>query len=174
MRQTSFADMHCSLARSLEVVGDWWSPLIVRSVYLGADRFQDLAEDLGLSRNLLADRLRRLVEGGVLARERYADRPPRDRYALTQAGRELVPVLAALTAWGDRWQTPPGGPPVVFEHDGHECRPTVGCGTCGEPLTSDVMTPRPGPGGRRAPGTMLVAGIVSGLAPRRRVVGGED
>jgi len=167
MRQTSFAQMHCSLARSLEVVGDWWSPLILRSIYLGADRFQDLAEDLGLSRNLLADRLRRLVDGGVLTRERYADRPPRDRYALTRAGRELVPILAALTAWGGpvadaaRWAA------VVFEHAGHECRATVGCGTCGEPLTSDAMTPMPGPGGRRAAGTTLVAGIVAGHVPRR-------
>jgi DNA-binding HxlR family transcriptional regulator len=157
MRQTSFADMHCSLARSLEVVGDWWTPLILRDIYLGIDRFQDLADDLGLSRSLLTERLRRLVEGGVITRERYAERPPRDRFALTQAGQELVPILVALTAWGDRWQTPPGGPPLRFRHGDHSAQPTVACATCGEPLHAEDLTPKPGPGGCRGPGTMILA-----------------
>jgi DNA-binding HxlR family transcriptional regulator len=159
MRQTSFAEFHCSLARALEVVGDWWTPLIIRDLYLGLDRFDDLVADLGISRNLLANRLAELVGNGVVERERYSEHPPRDRYVLSGAGRDLVPVLAALTAWGDRWQTPPGGPPMRFGHDGHRCTPQVSCSTCGETLTAERMEVGPGPGGRVAPGTMLVAGL---------------
>src|SRR5262245_22972883 len=98
MRQTSFAQMACSLARSLELVGDWWTPLIIRALQLGVDRFDALAEDLGISRNLLATRLTHLTEHGIVARHRYQDHPPRDRYALTEAGQELWPALMALTA----------------------------------------------------------------------------
>lgn len=157
MRQTSFADMHCSLARSLEVMGDWWSPLIIRDVYLGIDLFTDLVEDLGLSRNLLSERLNRLVDNGLLARERYSQRPPRDRYTLTEAGLELVPILIALTAWGDRWQTPGGGPPIRFHHGDHYARPVVACAECGGQLAAQALTAEPGPGRREAPGTMLMA-----------------
>ncbi|GIH48456.1 transcriptional regulator, HxlR family [Microbispora rosea] len=157
MRQTSFADMHCSLARALEVVGDWWTPLILRDVYLGIDRFSELAEDLGLSRNLLTERLNGLIENGILRRERYQERPPRDRYALTEAGQQVIPILVALTAWGDRWRTPEGGPPIRFQHGDHHAAPMVACGTCGDRITSQDLSAKPGPGGRRAPGTMLIA-----------------
>ncbi|BCJ27347.1 winged helix-turn-helix transcriptional regulator [Actinocatenispora sera] len=157
MRQTSFAEMHCSLARSLEVVGDWWTPLILRDVYLGIDRFADLAEDLGISRNLLTERLNGLVDDGVLRRERYRQRPPRDRYVLTESGRQLIPILVALTAWGDRWQPPDGGPPIRFEHRDHDAVPVVACGACGDAIVADELTARPGPGGRAAPGTMVLA-----------------
>src|SRR5262252_9248412 len=116
MRQTSFADMHCSLAHALELVGDWWTPLILRDLFMGLDRFDDLVTDLGISRNLLSTRLAELVAQGVVERQRYSDRPPRDHYRLTRSGRELVPIFAALTAWGDRWATPPFGPPVLFRH----------------------------------------------------------
>lgn len=158
MRQTSFADMHCSIARSLEVIGDWWSPLIIRDVYLGLDRFDDLATDLGISRGLLADRLATLVAGGVLRTVPYSTRPPRHRYALTPAGAELVPVLIALTAWGDRWRSG-GVPPIRFEHDtcGAPLDARVTCATCGGEVLAGEVTPRPGPGGRIARGTMLVA-----------------
>lgn len=155
--------MHCSLARSLEVMGDWWTPLIVRDVYLGVDRFQDLVEDLGISRNLLTARLNTLTAAGILDRVPYSERPPRDRYVLTEAGRELVAVLIALTAWGDRWRAPAEGPPIRFEHHGHEARPQVSCGECGEVLDPAAITPRPGPGGRAAPGTMVVARRLAGL-----------
>ncbi|HEY3506316.1 MAG TPA: helix-turn-helix domain-containing protein [Actinocatenispora sp.] len=149
--------MHCSLARTLEVVGDWWTPLILRDVYLGIDRFADLADDLGVSRNLLTERLTGLVDNGILRRERYRDHPPRDRYALTESGRQLVPILVALTAWGDEWQTPEGGPPIRFRHGDHVAAPVVACGECGDEIASADLTPEPGPGGRRAPGTMLLA-----------------
>jgi DNA-binding HxlR family transcriptional regulator len=160
MRQTSFAGFHCSLARSLEVMGDWWTPLILRDIGLGVDRFDDLAADLGISRNLLARRLAGLVDNGLLEPVGYSEHPPRQYYRLTRAGGELLPVLAALTAWGDRWQTPPGGPPLRFEHAGHECRPEVTCSDCGEALTVANLEPRPGPGAVAAPGTAVVVGRV--------------
>jgi hypothetical protein len=105
-----------------------------------------------------------IVEHGIVERQRYSDRPPRDRYVLTRAGRELVPILAALTAWGDRWATPPGGPPVLFRHRacGHTCTPHAACSHCGEPLAAEELEVLRGPGGRRAPGTMLSSQVISG------------
>jgi DNA-binding HxlR family transcriptional regulator len=157
MRQTSFAHMHCSLAQALDLIGDWWTPLILRDLFLGLDRFDDLATDLGISRNLLTTRLAELVEHGIVERRRYSERPPRDRYVLTQAGRELAPIFAALTAWGDRWAQPEGGPPVRFEHTlcNHTFKPVVTCSNCGKPVAPDDLRVLPGPGGRSAPGTLL-------------------
>jgi DNA-binding HxlR family transcriptional regulator len=162
MRQTSFADMHCSLARSLEKVGDWWTPLILRDIFLGLDRFDDLAADLGISRNMLSTRLRTLVDNRIVERVRYRERPPRDRYVLTQAGRELVPVLTALTAWGDRWATPPGGPAAIHRHTrcGHDFRPTVTCSECGTLVNAEELEVLPGPGAQRGPGTALYGSLV--------------
>ena len=149
--------MHCSLARTLDKIGDWWTPLVLRDLFLGLDRFDDLALDLGISRNLLTNRLAQLVEHGIVERQRYSEHPPRDRYVLTQAGRELSPILAALTAWGDRWATPPDGPPVAFKHSvcGQPFTPTVACPQCGQPVASEDLRVLPGPGARSAPGTLL-------------------
>jgi DNA-binding HxlR family transcriptional regulator len=164
MRQTSFAGFYCSLARSLDVMGDWWTPLIVRDLFLGLDRFDDLVTDLGISRNLLTARLAVLLEHGIVKRQRYSERPPRDRYLLTESGNELMPILAALTAWGDRWATPPGGPPVLFKHEmcGHGCTPQVACSHCGEPIAAEQLLYIRGPGGGMAPGTLLSSQIISG------------
>lgn len=151
--------MPCSLARTLEIIGDWWTPLILRSVFLGVVRFDDLVEDLGVSRNLLTARLKTLVDNGLLERRPYQDNPPRHEYALAEAGRALVPALMALTAWGDEWVTPKGGPPVLFTHKG--CGklsiPTVSCSHCGEPLEAHDVIPRVGPGGKASRGTKVVA-----------------
>lgn len=156
MRRTSFTDFHCSLARAVEVMGDWWTPLIVRDLYLGLDRFDDLVTNLGISRNLLTDRLGDLVVNGLVARETYLRRPVRYRYQLTEKGADLVPVIVALTAWGDRWESPAGGPPVTFRHGRHACIPTVACDRCREPLSTRNLQVRPGPGGREDRGTMLI------------------
>jgi DNA-binding HxlR family transcriptional regulator len=163
VRQTSFSDMHCSLARSLELVGDWWSPLILRDLAIGPRRFDELADDLGISRNLLTNRLNGLVDSGIVTRIRYQDHPPRDRYGLAAAGSELVPVLMLLTEWGNRWATPDGGPPVRYRHRdcGQEFTPTVCCSGCGRPVDGDAVDILPGPGGRRAPGTMLAADFIA-------------
>ncbi|WP_433003107.1 winged helix-turn-helix transcriptional regulator [Kribbella sp. CA-294648] len=164
MRNTSFAEMHCSLAQSLEVMGDWWSPLILRDLYLGLDRFDQLVGDLGISRNLLTDRLGTLMAAGLVTRAPYQENPVRYAYSLTQSGRELIPVLIALTAWGDRWATPPAGQPIRFTHTtcGKSTTATVCCSECSGELTTDNTIPSPGPGGRTAPGTALIATALGG------------
>ncbi|HZX03040.1 helix-turn-helix domain-containing protein [Kribbella sp.] len=167
MRNTSFATMHCSLAQSLELIGDWWTPLVLRDLYLGLNRFDQFVADLGISRNLLTDRLATLVDGGLVQRTPYQQNPVRYRYELTEAGQELVPILMALTAWGDRWATPPAGQPIRFTHTtcGKLTTPTVSCSECGEPLATEDVVPSPGPGGRTAPGTALIASVL-GLEPK--------
>jgi DNA-binding HxlR family transcriptional regulator len=159
VQRTSFAEMHCSIAQTLEVVGEWWTPLIVRDVYLGLHRFDDLAENLGISRNLLTRRLDHLVTKGILERRPYQERPLRHSYHLTEAAQELVPALLVLMAWGDRWVTPPGGPPVRLVHDtcGQSFTPWVTCSNCGEPVSAATVTPRPGPGAASGPGTRVLA-----------------
>ncbi|APU13295.1 MULTISPECIES: winged helix-turn-helix transcriptional regulator [Actinoalloteichus] len=162
MRQTSFAEMHCSLARSLDLVGDWWSPLILRDLFLGARRFDELVGDLGISRNLLTMRLTALVDAGVVERTPYQERPVRHGYSLTEAGRDLVPILLALTAWGDRWAGLTE-PPITFRHHdcGHAFIPTVRCSECGAEIKADDVDPVPGGGARVAPGTRLVGDFLA-------------
>jgi DNA-binding HxlR family transcriptional regulator len=166
MRQTTFAEMHCSLARSLDVVGDWWSPLILRDISLGLTRFDELVADLGISRGLLSSRLNGLIEGGVIKRSEYQQHPIRHDYRLTEAGHDLVPVLLALMAWGDRWHAP-DGPPIVATHE--RCSSTtlsIVCAECDQPITYQNMRYRAGPGGRKAKGTMLVAELLMNDEPR--------
>jgi DNA-binding HxlR family transcriptional regulator len=100
----------------LDLIGDWWSPLIVRDLYLGVVRFDDLVEDLGISRNLLTRRLNALSKNGIVERHAYRRRPFRYEYRLSEAGRDLVPAILALTAWGDRWACPREGSPMLFVH----------------------------------------------------------
>jgi len=106
MRRTSFGNMQCPIARSLERVGEWWSILILRDAFHGLRRFDEFQENLGIAPNMLARRLKALVEAGLLERRRYNDRPPRNEYLLTQAGRDFRPVLWALLAWGNKHGRP--------------------------------------------------------------------
>src|SRR3982750_1566113 len=102
--------MNCSVAQCLEVVGEWWSLLIVRDAFLGVRRFDDFQARLGISRNILNQRLTTLADPGVLERIPYQDNPPRSEYRLTDKGRDLWPVLTAMRQWGDRWAAPQGAP----------------------------------------------------------------
>jgi DNA-binding HxlR family transcriptional regulator len=155
--RADFGSMHCSMARALDVIGDPWTPLVLRDLLMGLTRFEQLAANLGISRNLLTRRLEHLVEAGVVERAAYQDHPPRYDYRLTQAGRDLVPVLIALTAWGDRWVAPKEGPPVRFRHRcGEVFDPVVTCPACQEPVTTDNVRALPGPGARAADGTRLL------------------
>jgi len=135
MRRTSFEDMNCSVAQCLEVVGEWWSLLIIRDAFLGIRRFDDFQARLGISRNVLNQRLTRLVEQGVLARVPYQEHPPRCDYRLTDKGRDLWLVVTAMRQWGDKWAAP-NGPPVEIVHiacgNVSEAVPT--CSHCSEPL----------------------------------------
>ena len=159
MRRTSFAEFPCSLARGLDLIGDWWTPLIIRDVYIGLGRFEELVENLGVSRNLLTTRLKSLEENGIIERKAYQSRPLRHEYVLTQAGREFVPVILALTAWGDRWAQPSEGAPLLFQHTacGQVFNPEIRCSACGSSVSADEVRLLPGPGGRSARGTRLVA-----------------
>jgi len=147
VRRTSFADMPCTIARTLEVVGEWWSLLIVRDAFLGVTRFDDWQRRLGIARNVLASRLDHLVEDGIFERRLYQDNPPRHEYLLTDKGRDLAPVLRALRTWGDRHAPTPDGPTTVLVHDacGHVCESQAICSHCGEPLGRDTHVV-PGPG----------------------------
>lgn len=153
MRRATFEDMHCSVAQALEVVGEWWSLLIVRDALLGVTRFDDFQRRLGISRNVLTERLNRLVDLEVFERVRYQDNPPRDEYRLTRKGRDLWPVLTALRQWGDRWEAPLG-PPATLEHlpCGHgDIEAELHCSECGERLYGRDLRLHPGPGAGDVP-----------------------
>ena len=102
MLKRGYAGQNCSIARTLEIVGERWTLLIIRDVFLGLRRFDQLHESLGVARNVLADRLNRLVAEGILERVPYSERPPRYEYRLTDKGRELNVALTALRQWGDQ------------------------------------------------------------------------
>jgi DNA-binding HxlR family transcriptional regulator len=148
MQRTDFAGMACSIARSLAVAGEPWSPLVIRDVYVGITRFDDLQRDLGISRKVLTQRLNHLVEAGMLERRPYSERPPRHEYVLTQMGQEFMDVLMAMVAWGDRWTAGEAGPPVLYRH--HACGSITHvephCAVCGGPMHSTDIDVLPGPG----------------------------
>jgi DNA-binding HxlR family transcriptional regulator len=163
MTRTDFAGVACSIARSAAIAGDPWVLLIVRDVALGLHRFDELQRDLGAATNVLSQRLERLVEGGLLQRERYSQRPDRFDYHLTDKGRDLVPILLALTAWGDRWEAGDAGPPLIIRHQtcGTHTQATVTCGSCGGELIAEQVDYRPGPGGRIGRGTFLIPALLA-------------
>ncbi|GAA5173414.1 helix-turn-helix domain-containing protein [Pseudonocardia eucalypti] len=124
----------CSIANALAVVGERWSLLALREVFFGVRRFDAIARNTGASRDILAARLRSLVEAGLLRRERYEEHPPRHEYVLTEAGRSLHTVLLTLMDWGDRYVTE-GAPPTAWRHScGAELHPRTVCDSCGEPV----------------------------------------
>lgn len=148
MRRVSFADMNCSIGQTLELVGEWWTLLIVRDVFLGTRRFDDFVERLGISRNVLTDRLDKLVAAEILERHPYDEARGRHDYVLTERGRALWPVLTALRQWGDQWLLGDGNEPIVLRHTG--CGQVIhveaACSECGERLDSRSVRAEPGPG----------------------------
>lgn len=148
MRRTSFSGWPCSVARTVDLLGDWWTPLVLREAFYGVRRFDQFQAGLGIARNTLAERLARLVDEGLLRKEPYQRDPVRYEYLLTDKGDDFYPVLAAMAAWGDRWLDGGAGRPVTFHHTtcGHDTRARVVCSECGGPLTSDTVTNRMGPG----------------------------
>ncbi|MEV4643394.1 helix-turn-helix domain-containing protein [Saccharopolyspora sp. NPDC049426] len=148
MRRTSFANWPCSIARTMDLLGDWWTPLVLREAFYGIRRFDEFQESLGIARNTLADRLRRLVDEGLMEKQAYQDVPVRYDYVLTEKGRDFYGVLAAMNRWGDRWLAGEKGVPVVIHHDrcGHDTSPEVVCAMCKEPLRSEEVSKRMGPG----------------------------
>jgi DNA-binding HxlR family transcriptional regulator len=149
MQRTRFGDMYCSIARTLDVAGEPWTPLIIRDICLaGLRRFDDIQRDLGISRKVLAERLKWLVAQGVLEQRPYSERPVRHEYWPTEKGFELADVLLAITAWGDRWTAGTAGPPVLFRHRGcgELTRADLRCAHCGDPLHATDVAGEAGPG----------------------------
>jgi DNA-binding HxlR family transcriptional regulator len=150
-------DQPCSVARSLEIVGERWTVLVLREVFLGYHRFEEIQQHLGVASNVLADRLATLVDHDVL-RKAPTERADRFEYRLTGKGAELLPVIAALMRWGDRWTAGEAGPPRVLVHTacGHDTHAISTCAHCGEALEPGETRARPGPG---APPELIAAGI---------------
>jgi DNA-binding HxlR family transcriptional regulator len=148
MRKASFADMNCSIAQSLEIVGEWWTLLILRDCFLGIRRFDDFVERLGISRNVLTTRLDTLVDAEILDRRPYDDARGRYDYVLTDKGRALWPVMTALRQWGDEWILGAGNEPILLEHrdHGHHTTVQMTCDVCGESLDARSVRAVPGPG----------------------------
>jgi DNA-binding HxlR family transcriptional regulator len=132
MKRTALSKQPCSIARTLDIAGEWWTPLILRDVAYGVRRFAEIQEDLGISANVLSDRLETLFAEEILRRSVYQQRPERHEYVLTEKGIELIPVLLALMQWGDRWAWQGGRGPVQVQHEpcGHDVRVEVRCPHC--------------------------------------------
>jgi DNA-binding HxlR family transcriptional regulator len=148
VKRTKFATWPCSVARTVDLLGDWWTPLVLREAFYGVTRFDDFERMLGIGRNVLTQRLTRLVDAGLLERVAYQPNPPRYDYVLTEMGRDFFPVLAAMWRWGDRWLGTADGPPVLLHHETceHETQADVVCAHCREPLRAADVTARLGPG----------------------------
>lgn len=137
MLRHDYEGQHCSIAASLEVIGERWSLLIIRDILLGRRRFGEMQDSLGIARNVLASRLRRLADAGLVELRPYQDKPPRNEYYLTEKGLDLWPVLVSLIHWGDKHYPRPGEPPIVLVH--RDCGGAIDdrriCKRCGEPLS---------------------------------------
>jgi DNA-binding HxlR family transcriptional regulator len=144
----AFANLNCSVARPLSFLGERWALLVLRDLFLGRRRFDEIQESLGVASNVLSQRLASLVEEGVAERHRYSEHPERFEYRLTEKGRDLQPVLLAMLAWGDRYTAGPAGPPLETVHE--ECGKTFHmvptCSECGGELDWRHVHSRPGPG----------------------------
>jgi len=163
VRWDEIGEMTCSVARSLAVVGDRWTLMVLRDCFLGTRRFDAFQRQLGATPHVLTDRLRKLVDAGVLERVAYQERPTRHEYRLTEKGLDLYPVIASLVRWGDRWEAGAAGPPLELRHRdcGHATTPTLVCSECGEPLDPRAMEARPGP-------ALRALGFPEEIPPRRR------
>jgi DNA-binding HxlR family transcriptional regulator len=147
VERKSFSHMHCSLAQCLEIVGEWWSLLIVRDALLGVTRFDEFQRRLGISRSILTQRLTTLVDAGVLSKHPYSEHPPRYAYQLTDKGRDLWPVITTMRQWGDKYAAPDGRPlELVHKNCGEITTAVLTCSACGEPLGPRDVRSVPGPG----------------------------
>ena len=146
MKRTSVGHLSCSVARTLDVVGEWWTLLVVRNLMFGQRRFEAIQADLGIARNILSDRLATLVAHDVVVKTKYQDHPERFEYRLTEKGHDLFPVIAALMAWGDRWESRGEGPPIELHHScGHVVAPGRGVRGVRRAARPGARPVRPGP-----------------------------
>lgn len=136
MKWEEIGKQPCSIARTLSVVGDRWTLLILRNAFAGMRRFDEFHDSLGLTRHLLSERLKRLVEHQILMKQPYVDRQERMEYRLTEKGLELYPLLMAMSSWADKWMDEGLGSPVHYTHKscGNVFKPIMVCSECGEVL----------------------------------------
>jgi DNA-binding HxlR family transcriptional regulator len=151
MLPRTYDNQVCSVARALERIGDRWTMLIVRDAFLGVRRFDDFQRELGVARNVLTDRLARLVDEGILEKRPYQERPARFEYRLTDKGVDLWPVLVSLLKWGDRHSPADGGPPTLILHRdcGGQVDARFRCERCGADVDARGAEATRGPGSRR-------------------------
>ena len=159
MPYRSYDDQNCSIARTLAVIGERWTLLVLREVLLGRRRFREIQRQTGVAPNILSDRLQTLVEHGVLRLDGEGE------YRPTRKGVDLQPVLMTLMAWGDRYASREAGPPVVPVHTacGHDAHPHLACSHCGEPIDPREIVVRAGPGATDA---QRAAGVLPARATR--------
>ena len=138
MKWTDLPEENCSVARSVAVIGDRWTLLILRDLFLGVRRFEAFEKRLGISRSIIADRLKKLTDEGVLRREAYQDNPVRHEYRLTDKGLALHPVMMAIVHWGDVHYAGAAGPPLIHRHKACGCdfAPVQTCSECGEAVAA--------------------------------------
>ena len=136
MKWAELAEQRCSVARSVAVIGDRWTLMLLRDCFLGIRRFEDFERRLGISRSIIADRLKILTDEGVLCREAYQARPVRHEYRLTDKGVALGPVMLAIVHWGDTHYAGAEGPPLIHRHKACGCdfTPVQTCSACGDPV----------------------------------------
>lgn len=151
----------CAVGAALDHLGDRWTMLVLREAFLGVRRFEELRRNTGAAKNILADRLARLVDDGILRRERYSERPPRDEYRLTEKGIDFYPVLVTLAQWGAKWGELELGPAIALQHKacGAVIQPTLMCPECGEPLDARALRVVPGPAMLASAGSRLDEGV---------------
>jgi DNA-binding HxlR family transcriptional regulator len=159
MQRTSFSDFACSVAKTLDVVGEWWTPLILRDVFLGVTKFDLIQQDLGIPRKVLAERLTVLVDNDVLSRHAYRDGRTRYEYQLTDKGNDFITALIAMMNWGDRWLSEPNGPPLQVLHSrcGGKVEAQLVCCNCGKTVAHDGLHTESGSGARATRGTAIVS-----------------
>lgn len=138
--------LDCSVAHSLEHIGERWTILVLRDAFYGVRRFDDFQASLGVARNILTKRLSTLVDAGIMRKEPYQEHPPRYEYRLTEKGRDLVPILTAYLAWGDKWEAG-GEPPVRLIHTacGNVMHAEAVCSECGEEINAFNLAMEPLP-----------------------------
>lgn len=148
MKWSALDEENCSLSRTLAVIGDRWSLLILRESFLRVRRFEDFQVRLGITRHLLADRLKKFVSHGVLRRAPYSDKPKRYEYILTPKGLDIYPIIMSLVHWGDVHMVDERGRPVLHRHKacGHFFEPVLACSECGAPITAKDVEVHAGPG----------------------------
>jgi DNA-binding HxlR family transcriptional regulator len=153
MKWDALEEEPCSLARTVAVIGDRWSLLILRECFLRKRRFEAFQSSLGITRHLLAERLKKLVRFGVLRRIPYQESPKRYEYILTQKGLDLYPVIMSIVHWGNIHMVDARGRPMLHQHKacGKMFDPVMVCSECGEPLAAKAVHVHPGPGARQVP-----------------------